>query len=297
MKTFDGKTVFLTGAASGIGRELALQLAPLGCHLYLVDIDADGLGTLTDEVRSYGRRVWTQVCDLADPVAVSQTLADFDHRTDVIDVLINNAGVAYYGPTDVMTQKKWNWLMNINLLAPIQITNHFLPQLTERPDAHIANMCSISGIVAGGRFTAYHTSKFGLIGFTEAIRAEYGRKGIGVSAICPGPVTTNLYEAADSGRDGKEVPTPPKWLCASPQRVAGLTIKAIRKNKRQMLITPMAHGLYQMKRFVPGLIDFANQLSRKKKKRLALLQKKENERLARLSKTDPNEHSVSKKVA
>lgn len=280
MKTFDGKTVFLTGAASGIGRELARQLAPLGCHLYLVDIDHTGLNAVADEVSASGRSVWTQVCDLSDPSAVSDTLDDFNKRADVIDILINNAGVAYYGPTEAMSQEKWDWLMNINLLAPIQITNHFLPQLSERPDAHIANMCSISGIVAGGRFAAYHTSKFGLIGFTEAIRAEYGRKGIGVSAICPGPVTTNLYEAAAGSREDTKVPTPPKWLCASPERVAKLTVRAIKKNKRQVLITPMAHGLYQMKRFVPGLIDFANQLSRKKKKRLAMLQKQENQRLA-----------------
>ena len=213
-------------------------------------------------------------------------LADFDSRCDVIDVLINNAGVAYYGPTEGMSQQQWDWLMNINLMAPIQITNHFLPKLTERPDAHIANMCSISGMVAGGRFAAYHTSKFGLIGFTESLRAEFGRKGIGVSAICPGPVKTNLYEAAASSDTQKKVPSPPDWLCASPERVAELTIRAIRRNKRQVLITPLAHGLFQMKRFVPGVIDFANQFSRKKKRRLAQLQQQEDERLRLKAESD-----------
>ena len=282
MKSFENKSVFLTGAASGIGRELALQLAQLKCNLYLVDVDEKGLNTVAEEAAAQGVRVLTHTCDLSNAAQVSKTLADFDKRCDVIDVLINNAGVAYYGPTDTMTQQQWNWLMNINLLAPIQITNHFLPQLLTRPDAHIANMCSISGIVAGGRFTAYHTSKFGLIGFTEALRAEYNRKGVGVSAICPGPVKTNLYEAAASGREGSKVPTPPNWLCASAERVASLTINAIRRNKRQVVITPMAHGLFQMKRFVPSLIDFANGFSRKKKKRLAILQAEENLRMQQL---------------
>ncbi len=282
MKSFENKNVFLTGAASGIGRELARQLAALGCDLYLVDVDQAGLAKVAEEVALHGRRILTRVCDLSDSSQITQALADFDQRCDVIDILINNAGVAYYGPTDAMSQQQWNWLMNINLLAPIQITNHFLPQLLERPDAHIANMCSISGIVAGGRFAAYHTSKFGLIGFTEAIRAEYARKGVGVSAICPGPVRTNLYEAAASGRAGNKVPTPPDWLCASAERVASLTIKAIRRNKRQIIITPLAHGLFQMKRFVPGLIDFANRFSRKKKQRIAMLQAKEDHRLQNL---------------
>ncbi len=286
MRTFENKTVFLTGAASGIGRELARQLAALGCHLYLVDVDEQGLNSVAEELSSLGGTIWVSACDLSKPVEVSEMLADCDHRTDVIDVVINNAGVAYYGPTDAMTQQQWDWLMSINLLAPIQITNHFLPYLMQRPDAHITNMCSISGIVAGGRFAAYHTSKFGLIGFTEALRAEYGRKGIGVTAVCPGPVRTNLYESAVSGRQGEQkskVPSPPGWLCASAERVATLTIKAIRRNKRQVVITPMAHGLFQMKRFVPGLIDFANQFSRKKKKRIASLEQQEAERLAALA--------------
>jgi short-subunit dehydrogenase len=285
VKTFENKTAFLTGAASGIGRELAFQLSMLGCNLYLVDIDEGGLN---DVARVTGQRVQvrTRVCDLADSSAISSTLCDFDRNADVIDLLINNAGVAYYGQTHAMTQQQWDWLMAINLLAPIRITNHFLPRLMERPDAHIANMCSISGMVAGGRFAAYHTSKFGLIGFTEALRAEYGRKGIGVTAVCPGPVQTNLYEAAAAAENGR-VPTPPCFLCASATRVAALTIRAIRRNKRQVVITPMAHGLYQLKRFAPGLIDFANQFSRKKKRRLADLQQKELERLA--SKADSDE--------
>lgn len=295
MRTFENKTVFLTGAASGIGRELARQIAPLGSDLFLVDVDESGLEDVASELSVHGRKIWTSVCDLSKPDAVQRMLEDCDKRTDIVDLVINNAGVAYYGPTDVMTQRQWDWLMSINLLAPIQITNHFLPHLMQRPDAHIANMCSISGIVAGGRFAAYHTSKFGLIGFTEALRAEYGRKGIGVTAVCPGPVKTNLYEAAVSGRQGEQeskVPTPPSWLCASAERVASLTIKAIRRNKRQVVITPMAHGLFQMKRFVPGLIDFANQFSRKKKRRIAMLEEQEAERLAQATTTSQQKRAA-----
>lgn len=269
MQTFQGRTAFLTGAASGIGRCLAIELAQAGCDLCLVDVNAEGLKKLAAELEPSGVRTLLYCCDLTDRKAVSATIASALHQSGGIDLLINNAGVAYYGPTDQMTQSQWDWLMTINLLAPIQITHELLPGLLQRPDAHIVNMCSISGLVAGGRFSAYHTSKFGLIGFTESLRAEYGRQGLGVTAICPGPVLTNLYEAAASGRAGQKVPSPPNWMCGTPERVAEVTLKAIRKDKRQVLITPTAHALFQLKRFAPWLIDFVNHFSRKgRKKRL-----------------------------
>ena len=267
MLEVQGKTAFITGAASGIGLAIARSLASEGCHLHLIDIDSDGLTATADDLSSPECQVWTHVCDVTDNESIDSVVDQAMATADGVDILINNAGVAYYGPTHLMTQEQWDWLMTINLLAPIRITNRILPHLLERPDAHIVNMCSISGLVAGGRFSAYHTSKFGLVGFTESLRAEYGRRGLGVSAICPGPVTTKLYDSAQTSSDKKQVPHPPNWLCATPETVARRTLRAIRRNQRQVLITPMAHGLFQFKRFAPWLIDFANQFSRKKKRR------------------------------
>jgi short-subunit dehydrogenase len=156
-------------------------------------------------------------------------------------------------------------LTQINLLAPIQITRELLPLLLERPEAHIVNVCSISGLVAGGRFAAYHTTKFGLIGFTESLRAEYGRRGLGVTSLCPGPVRTNLYRKCATGKAGKVVPEPPAWLCASIDQVARRTVKAIRHNQRMPIIGPLAHLLWNLKWFAPGLIDFLNHFHRKKR--------------------------------
>jgi short-subunit dehydrogenase len=267
MKSLHGRNAFLTGAASGIGRSLAIALAAEGCHLFLVDIDQKGLDSLEQELSRSHVRIWTRKCDLTNREAVSATIQEAIACTGGIDLLINNAGVAYYGPTDRMTQLQWDWLMTINLLAPIQITHELLPSLLQRPDPHIVNMCSISGLVAGGRFAAYHTSKFGLVGFTESLRAEYGRRGVGVTAICPGPVLTKLYEAAASGRPDKSVPSPPRWMCTTPERVAAITVRAIRRDRRQVLITPTAHVLFQLKRFAPWLIDFVNRFSRRGRKR------------------------------
>ncbi|MEO2031303.1 MAG: SDR family oxidoreductase [Planctomycetaceae bacterium] len=267
MRKLQGKTVFLTGAASGIGRQLALQLANIGSNLLLVDRDEQGLDDVAKQAAAQGVQVHSYCCDLTQREAVSRTVTAAIADVGTVDVLINNAGVAWYGSTHDMTQAEWDWLMSINLLAPIQITQMLLPQLLDRPEAHIVNMCSIAGLVAGGRLAAYNTSKFGLVGFTESLRAEYGRAGIGVTAICPGPVSTKLYRSANKRQTGKTMPQPPAIVCTTPQRVASLTVKAIQRNRRSVLITPMAHGLFQLKRFLPGLLDAVSNFSRSSKRR------------------------------
>ncbi len=264
MKYLKNKRCLLTGAASGIGRAMALQLAREGVHLYLLDVDAAGLQATIDECRRLGVVAVGRQCDLSQPTQISAALADLVAQWEYIDLLVNNAGVAYYGPTEKMTGPQWDWLIAINLLAPLQITRELLPILLARGDAHILNVCSISGIAAGGRFSAYHTSKFGLVGFTEALRAEYNRKGIGVTNLCPGPVSSNLYNRAVSGRK-QPVPNPPRWLCASPEWVARRGVRGIKKNKRLVLVTPLARLLYWLKRISPGLLDGLNHVSRRKR--------------------------------
>ena len=262
MRDFRGKQALLTGAAGGIGRALAKQLAQAGAALWLVDVDGDSLERLATELRQITGEVRTSVVDLTRREQIAALADQVNTQWQGLDLLINNAGVAFYGPTHQMTEAQWDRLMGINLLAPIHLTRLLLPALLSREGSHIANMCSVSGLVAGGRFNAYHTTKFGLVGFTEALRAEYGRTGLGVTAICPGPVQTNLYRDCQTGH-GNPAPEPPGWLCASPERVAKLTLRAIRWNRRMVLITPMAHLLFHLKKFLPGLIDFMNTFSKR----------------------------------
>ena len=264
MRDLRGKKTFLTGAASGIGRALATQLAREGAHLFLVDVDTEGLAEVAAAARQFGVEVITHDCDLQDPMRTDSAIRHAIEGWDRIELLVNNAGVAFYGPTETMTAQQWDWLLQINLLAPIRITRQLLPVLLEQPDAHIVNMCSISGLVAGGRFAAYHVSKFGLVGYTQALRAEYGRRGLGVTAICPGPSVTNLYKTAISGRPDRKVPVPPRWVCTTPEKIAAKTIKAIRRNRRMVLVTPLAHTLFNANRFCPWLLDMLNTASSKR---------------------------------
>ncbi|MBW3539032.1 MAG: SDR family NAD(P)-dependent oxidoreductase [Planctomycetes bacterium] len=265
MRTIRGKRALITGAASGIGRAIAMALAREGAHLWLLDIDEPGLNIAAEELRQFGVEVATSRCDLSRPDDIGRNLSRLRESWGVIDILVNNAGVVYYGPTERMTAEQWDWLLAINLLAPIQITRELLPILKERREAHVLNVCSIAGLVAGGRTAAYHVSKFGLVGFSEALRAEYRRTGLGVSALCPGPVLTNLYRSGATGRPGRSVPTPPRWLCASEETVARRALWAIRRNRRLTLVTPLAHGLYWLKRIAPWFLDWINRLGRKRR--------------------------------
>lgn len=263
MKSVKGKRALITGAAGGIGRAIALALARQGAHLWLLDIDAAGLAEVVADARQLGVQVTGVPCDLTRPEQISRVLADLRACWTQLDLLVNNAGVAFYGPTHAMTGDQWEWLMQVNLLAPIQITRELLPVLLSRPEAHVLNVCSISGLVAGGRFAAYHTSKFGLIGFSEALRAEYGRRGLGVTALCPGPVQTGLYTRCAT-QPGKSAPIPPRWICSSVDQVAAAALTCLYRNPRLKLVGPLAHLLAWTKWLAPGLLDLLNHLSRKR---------------------------------
>lgn len=272
MKQLRGRKALITGAASGLGRHIALALAAEGVDIWILDIDEAALAKTVADLTALGVQAVGKRCDLTKPDEIDRALDTLKAEWGAVQILINNAGVAFYGPTETMTAAQWDWLMKINLLAPIQITRVLLPMMLDQEEAHVLNMCSIAGLVAGGRFAAYHTSKFGLVGFTNAIRAEFGRRGLGVTTMCPGPVQTNLYKNAVSGRADRAVPDPPKWICTTEETVARKTVKAIKRNHRQVLITPLAHLLFQVHRWAPWFIDLLNHAGRKNKQKKAASQ-------------------------
>src|SRR2546423_9193599 len=178
MKVIRGKKALLTGAASGIGRAIALALAAQGADLYLIDIDEAGLELTARDAATRGTEVVTAVCDLREASQISAAVRALLSRWGKLDILINNAGVLFYGPTHGMTDEQWDRVMAVNLAAPIQLARELLPTLLSAEDAHLVNVCSIFGLVSSRNIAAYQTSKYGLIGFTEALRTEYGGRGL-----------------------------------------------------------------------------------------------------------------------
>jgi short-subunit dehydrogenase len=263
MRQIRGKRALVTGAASGIGRAIARQFAREGVDLYLVDVNEAGLAETAAAIHDNSITVIRRVCDVSDSAAVSATVEDVRERFNGVDILVNNAGITYYGRTHEMSTDHWDRLMQINLHAHLQFTRELLPSLLARREAHVLNVCSMFGLVGMPKLAAYCTSKFALVGFSDALRAEYGREGLGVTALCPGFVTTNLFTSAPLPENSKGPKVPPRFFCTTPERVARAAVKAIRHNRRLVVVEPFAKLLTLVKRYTPGLVDFLLHLGRR----------------------------------
>ena len=265
MREIAGKWALVTGAASGIGRAISLQLAREGANLFLIDINEPALTGVVEEIRDLGMEAFGRVCDVADSREVSAAVAELLARWGGVDILVNNAGITYYGRTDRMSAAHWDRLMRVNLLSHIQFTRELLPSLLARREAHVLNVCSVLGVIGMPKVTAYCTSKFAMVGFSESLRNELGRQGLGVTALCPGFVSTNLFTNAPLEKSSEEHKLPPRWICTTPERVAQAAVKAIYRNRRLVTVEPFAKLMYATKRFAPWALDLLFHMGRRKR--------------------------------
>lgn len=210
MRSIRDKNALVTGAAAGIGRAIALRLAREGAHLYLLDVNEPGLAKVVSTAKHAGVNALGRYCDVSQPSNITAGVADALARWDKIDILVNNAGITYYGDTEKMSANDADRLLAINLLAPIQFTRELLPTLLAQPEAHVLNVASFFGLIGTRKLALYTASKFGLVGFSESLRAEYGRRGLGVTSLCPGFVDTELFDTASRGTDRQESKRPPE---------------------------------------------------------------------------------------
>jgi len=265
MRTLSNKTALVTGAASGIGRAIAIKLAREGVNLFLLDVNDVGLSEVVTTVQRERVKAIGRNCDVSDPIQIANSVAHILDRWGTVDLLVNNAGITYYGQTAEMSSDHCQRLLAINLNAPIHFTRELLPTMLRLPEAHVLNVASFFGLIGTRRLAAYTASKFGLVGFSESLRAEHARSNLGVTALCPGFVDTNLFASASLGTDRQQHKSPPRWMCTTPERIAARAIKAVYRNEAQVVMQPYAKLAHFGKRLVPGLYDWANHLSRKRR--------------------------------
>jgi len=188
-----GRTAFITGGGQGIGLGIATALAKRGVRVALADIDEQALSSAAERLRQVSK-VETFVLDVCDRVAYEQVAREVEATLGPVSILCNNAGVAGGLHVSTVAVEQWDWVIGVNLTGVFNGVLHFVPSMIERRDGHIVNTASVAGLVAGGGGAGwlYHTSKFGVVGMSEALRAELEPFGVGVSVLCPGRVATDI---------------------------------------------------------------------------------------------------------
>jgi 3-oxoacyl-[acyl-carrier protein] reductase len=257
MKTLRGRTAFVTGAASGIGRAIATALAHEGVNLVITDRDAEGLALTQQEAEREGVSVTTVLCDLTQPERIAEMLDRLVSGAP-LHILVNCAGLAFYGQQRSMSDTEWRNIIAVNLMAPMQITTRLIGTLARADEAHIVNMASFLGLVPARKLAAYQASKYGLVGFTLALRSDYHRNNFGVSVICPGFVKTPMLAHTGQTESPSWGPRIPAWLCTTPEHIAQVTIRAIKRDRGLVVITAIAHLMWRFYRLFPWLLDFLN---------------------------------------
>lgn len=200
------RTAFVTGAARGLGREIARSLAHGGFELYLVDIIADRLEATAQELRSCGHRVETRVADVSDKAQCVAAVADCVERMGNLSVLVNNAGIMRMEPFTEVSEENWNRILGVNLSGPFFLTQAALPHVIAA-SGNIVMVASSNGLVGTSYTGPYSATKAALISLTKTLAMEYVEQPIRVNAVCPGPMATEIAGPANiaSGIDHAKV--------------------------------------------------------------------------------------------
>ena len=257
--TLRGGVAVITGAASGIGAALAVNLARRGMHLALVDLDAAGLDAMAAQARTAGATVSTHAMDVADHAAVAALPAAVLATHGHVTALVNNAGVALGGLFEQVDAEDFDWLMDINFGATVRLTRAFLPVLAREGAAQLVNVSSIFGIIAPPAQTAYSASKFAVRGFSESLRHELEMAGspVGVTIVHPGGVRTAISENARlaKGLDAADVARErANWrslLALAPEKAAEIIAVAIERREPRVLVGQDAKAAALVQRLFP----------------------------------------------
>jgi len=190
MFNLDGKVAIVTGAAQGIGKEIALLLARSGARTVIIDV-SDKIFDVMKEIEAFGQDSLAIKCDVSNGEEVKNAVKEVIGRFGRIDILVNNAGIYPFKQFTEMTERDWDKVLNVNLKGVFHFTRFVLPKMMEQRKGKIINIASVAGSVVGfPNLAHYSASKAGIVGFTKALALEVAQYNINVNAISPGPILT-----------------------------------------------------------------------------------------------------------
>jgi butyryl-CoA dehydrogenase len=250
MKELQGRVAAVTGAGSGIGRALAVELSRRGCHVALSDVDDVGLAATVAACEGHGVKVSSQQVDVADRAAVHDWADEVVADHGRVNLIVNNAGVAMSATVESMSYEDLEWLMGIDFWGVVHGTKAFLPHLKAAGEGHVVNISSVFGLVGIPTQSAYNAAKFAVRGFTDALRVELEAERCGVSAttVHPGGIRTDIARNARIDPSTAAVAGDPeraraefeRMLRTTPEDAARQILLAVQRNRRRALIGPDA---------------------------------------------------------
>jgi short-subunit dehydrogenase len=264
VKSFDGRVAAITGAASGIGRALAIELAGQRAHLALCDIDEAGLAETVTRCEGHGVKVTSAIVDVADRDVVHAWADAVVADHGAVHLVVNNAGVALGATVADMPYDDLEWLMGINFWGVVHGTKAFLPHLEAGGEGHVVNVSSVFGLMAIPSQAAYNAAKFAVRGYTDALRMELEIAGSPVSCttVHPGGIRTNIARNARIhesvvafGGGERSADEFDKIARTTPERAARQILAAVRRDKRRTLVGPDAKALDLIARLPAGLVQ------------------------------------------
>jgi NAD(P)-dependent dehydrogenase (short-subunit alcohol dehydrogenase family) len=249
MGDFATKVAVVTGAGSGIGQQLAIELARRGARLAISDLDPDGLARTEESIRREGCQVKADRLDVTDREAVLAYANAVQAHFGVVHQVYNIAGIAFMGDIEVTEFRDLERVMNVDFWGVVNGTKAFLPYLIASGDGHVVNMSSMFGLFAVQGQGAYNSAKFAVRGFTEALRQEMivNRHPVAVTTVHPGGIKTAIMRNSTAA-DGFDTATLTKFFDkklarTTPERAAKIILDAVRKKKARVLVGPDAKAL------------------------------------------------------
>jgi NADP-dependent 3-hydroxy acid dehydrogenase YdfG len=242
MEGFASKVAVVTGAGSGIGQALAVELAHSGAKLAICDVDTEGLAQTEGRIKAIGAPVKTDRLDVTEREAFLAYADQVNEHFGTVNQIYNNAGIAFHGDVEVSQFKDIERVMDVDFWGVVNGTKAFLPHLIASGDGHIINISSVFGLLSVPGQAAYNSAKCAVRGFTEALRQEMILAGhpVGVTTVHPGGIKTAIARNAEAveGLDTAQLAKvfDKRLARTSPQRAAQIILDAVRKNKARVLV-------------------------------------------------------------
>ena len=250
MTRLAGSTVLITGAASGLGRGLAIEMVRRGARPVLWDLSADGLDAVAAEVAALGAEPVTAVVDVGESAAVTAAADQVLAQVGSVDVVVNNAGVVSGKPLTELSSSDIERTFRVNTLANYWTTKAFLPAMVERNQGHIVTVASAAGLVGVARQTDYSASKHAAVGFDESLRVELAHvaPGVRTTVVCPYYIDTGMFEGAET-RFGFLLPI------LEERTVVAKMVRAIERDRRRLFMPPLLYLLGLLRPLPPAVFD------------------------------------------